>query len=195
MNRQMSFTQYRAMDLTILLVILAASQFFIHLGVSQWFPEQLYVVSPVAAVTALVMMRWSGYAAIHACLGGVIYTALSGGTWQHFLIYGGGNLISLLALVLLRIWGKERVRQDAFRSLAFAFAVQILMQLGRAGLAALLGNAWEVCLRFLTTDSLSVLFTLFIIWIARQADGLFEDQKHYLLRIQSEQQNEGREQF
>ena len=97
MNRQISFQQYRSIDLTIMAVLLAVSQFVIFFASSVLYPEQLYVVSPVAAMTALVMMRWNGYAAVHALLGGVLFTALSGGTWQHFVIYGGGNLLSLLA--------------------------------------------------------------------------------------------------
>lgn len=187
MNRQISFRQYRSIDLCILAVVLAASQSLIHFASSQWYPEQLYVVSPVAAVVTLVMMRWSGYAAIHAMLGGILFAALSGGTWQHFVIYGVGNLLSMLALVMFKIFGKERIRQDAFLTLVFALCVQFLMQLGRAGLAALFGNPAAACLGFITTDILSELFTLFVIWVVRRIEGLFEDQKHYLLRTQSEQ--------
>lgn len=187
MNRQISFRQYRAIDLSILAIVLAVSQSLIYFASSRWYPEQLYVVSPVAAVVALVMMRWNGYAAIHAVLGGVLFTALSGGTWQHFVIYGAGNLLSMLALLMLKVLGKERIRQDAFLTIVFALCVQFLMQLGRAALAALFGNPAAACLGFITTDILSELFTLFVIWAVRRIEGLFEDQKHYLLRTQSEQ--------
>lgn len=187
MNRQISFQQYRSIDLTILATVLAFSQIMIHYASSQWFPEQLYVVSPVAAVVALVMMRWSGYAVIHAFLGGLLFPALAGGSWQHFLIYGVGNLLSVGALVLFRVWSKERIRKDAFRTIVFALCVQLLMQLGRALMAALLGHSPAACLGFITTDFLSEIFTCFIIWAVRRIEGLFEDQKQYLLRIQSEQ--------
>lgn len=186
MNRQISFGQYRAIDLVNLGIVMAVSQFVIYYASSFLYPEQLYVVSPVAAMVALVMMRWSGFAAIHAVLGGVIFTALSGGTWQHFVIYGAGNLICLPALLFFKIFGKERIRQDSFLSLVFALCVQILMQLGRSAVAALLGFSAAACLGFITTDVLSCLFTMVIIWIVRRIEGLFEDQKHYLLRIQSE---------
>ena len=195
MKRQISFQQYRAIDLSILMVILAVSQFLIYHASSFWFPDQLYVVSPVAGMVALVMMRWNGFAAIHAVLGGVVFTALSGGTWQQFVIYGAGNLVSLLALVMFKIFGKERIHQDGFLSLVFAFCIQILMQLGRAGAAMLFDYPAAACLGFLTTDTLSIVFTLFIVWIVRRAEGLFEDQKHYLLRMESERQAERRDQF
>ena len=195
MNRQISFQQYRAIDLAIMLALLAVSQWLILAASTVWFPDQLYVVSPVAAMTALVMMRWGGWAGIHAAAGGLFFTWLSGGAWQQFVIYGIGNLAGLLALLLLRHFGKERVRQSTNLTLLFGLCTQVLMQLGRAALALVLGYAPEACLGFLTTDSLSILFTLFVIWIVRQTEGLFEDQKHYLLRIQSEQENEGRDQF
>lgn len=195
MNRQISLRQYRGIDLTILLVVLTVCQFLTSLATRVWFPEQLYVASPVAGAVALVMMRWSGYAAIHALWGGVFYALLAGGTWQHVLIYGAGNLLSLAALVMLRIFGKERVRQDAFLSLVLAFLTQLLMWLGRAGAAALLGWEAAACLGFVYTDVLSGLFTLLIIWIVRPIDGLFEDQKHYLLRTEAERQAERGEQF
>lgn len=195
MNRQISFEQYRSIDLTIMTGVLAISQFFIYAASSFWFPEQLYVVSPVAAMVALVMMRWSGYAAIHALFGGLFFTALSGGSWQHYIIYGAGNLLSLLALLMFKVCDKERIRQDAFLTLTFALITQLLMQLGRAGVAAVLGFPAAACIGFITTDILSALFTLFIIWIVRRVEGLFEDQKHYLLRIQSEQKVERGEQF
>lgn len=185
MNRQISLQQYRTIDLSLLAVLLVASQVMIRFALTFW-PEQLYIVSPVAAMVALVMMRWSGYGAIHAVVGGIAFTVLSGGSWEHAVIYGVGNLAAMLALVMFRIFGKERIRKDGFLSLMFALLVQLLMQLGRAGIAALLGHSGAACLGFITTDILSELFTLFVIWIARRIEGLFEDQKNYLLRIQSE---------
>ncbi len=195
MKRQITIGQYRAIDLTILTAVLALSQCVIYAAASAWFSDQLYVVSPVAAVVTLVMMRWNGWAAIPAALGGVLYTLLSGGTWQHLVIYGIGNLAALPALALFRIFGKERIRADVLLSLLLALCVQLLMLLGRAGAAAVLGFPAEACLGFITTDILSGLFTMLIIWVVRRIDGLYEDQIHYLLRLESERQAEGREQF
>ncbi len=193
MKQQITFEQYRTIDLAILLAALGGSQLLIHLAVTAWFPEQLYVVSPVAVMTALVMMRWGGWATIHAAAGGLWLCYLSGGGWQQYLIYGIGNLAALLGLWMLRRFGKEQIRNNATLTLGFGLLVQLLMMLGRGAVAMVLGYPWEAALGFLTTDSLSVLFTLFVIWTVRRIDGLFEDQKHYLLRIQ--QEPERRDQF
>ena len=182
MDRHITFEQYRSIDLTIL-------------ATTMWFPEQLYVVSPVAAVTALVMMRWNGWAAIHAVVGGVLYAVLAGGDAQQIVIYGAGNLLGLGALLMLKLLGKDRVRTDALMAMIFGLLTQILMQLGRAAVALAFGYPAAALLGFITTDILSGLFTLVIIWIVRRIEGLFEDQKNYLLRIQREQKVERGEQF
>lgn len=195
MKHQITLSQYRAIDLSILLVVQTFCQLLLQFAIRFWFPEQLYVASPVAGLTALVMMRWGAFAGIHAAVGGLVYAWLSGGTWQHLLIYGAGNLLALAAVPVLKRFGKEKTRQDAFLALMFALAVQLLMQLGRAAAALLLGFPGQACLGFITTDVLSVLLTLLIIWIVRKSDGLFEDQKHYLLRMEQERQAERRDRF
>ncbi len=62
------------------------------------------------------------------------------------------------------------------------------MQAGRAAVALLLGADTANAVGFFTTDSLSLLFTFVIVWIARKLDGVYEDQKHYLLRVHAEQE-------
>ena len=195
MDRHITFEQYRSIDLTILALVLGFCQYLTHMASTMWFPEQLYVVSPVAAMTALVMMRWNGWAAIHAGLGGVIFAVLAGGDAKQILIYGLGNLLGLGAMVMFKILGKERIRKDALMAIVFAVLTQVLMQLGRAAVALVFGYPADALLGFITTDILSGLFTLVIVWIIRRIEGLFEDQKNYLLRIQREQKVERGEQF
>ena len=104
-----------------------------------------------------------------------------------------------------RVSGKERIREDSFLTVMFALTTQLFMQLGRAAIAfALLraspggapagtqsiAGALSFCIGFVTTDALSGFFTAVILWIARRQDGLFEDQKHYLLRIQEAEKEE-----
>jgi hypothetical protein len=69
--------------------------------------------------------------------------------------------------------------------------VALLMQLGRALVAVVLGSAPAAALGFFTTDVITLLFTLVLIWIARRLDGIFEEQNHYLLRLR-QQENEER---
>ena len=90
---------------------------------------------------------------------------------------------------------ERTVRGDALLTILFALLTQILMQLGRCAVAALLGYPAEFLIGFITTDLLSALFCTVIVWSIRRIEGLFEDQKHYLLRIQREHKVERGEQF
>ena len=186
MKRQWSVAQYRWMDLGMFAAMLLLSEALIVNAATRWFAEQLYTVSCVAAVTAIVLMRWKGWGGIHAALGGAVFCFCAHALPQQYAIYVLGNLLSLLALLPLRLLGGERIRQDAFLSVCFALAVQLLMQAGRAIVAMLLGADLSGCLGFFTTDSLSDLFTALVVWIARRLDGVFEDQIHYLLRVSQE---------
>lgn len=194
MKKQITLGQYRAIDLAILGGVYGICEVLIYVASTFWYANELYIASPIAAVTAVVMMRWGGWAGIHAAAGGLLYAYLRQGSWQQLLTYGAGNLLALAALVLLKLLGKERIRKSAFLSVMFGLCVQLLMQVGRGLVSALLGTAFDACIGYITTDILSTLLTLVIIWIVRKADGLFEDQKHYLLRLESERHKvEGRE--
>ena len=191
MDRRLSFQQYRAIDLTLFAVMLCISETVIVTAATRWFPEQLYTVSVAGAIVSIVLMRWGPWAAIHAFLGGFVFCFLSRGMIGQYIIYCVGNLFSLLSLLLLRAFGKERVRADSFLAVGFALCTQLAMQLGRALTALAMGTEPARCVGFVTTDVLSGLFTALIVWIARRLDGIFEDQKHYLLRVNREEEKGG----
>lgn len=191
MKRQLSFQEYRAIDLAMLAALLCVTETLIVKAATWWFADQLYTVSVVGALTAIVLMRWGPWAAIHAVLGGAVFCLASHGNARQFLVYCLGNLFSLLALVPLKFLGGERIRLDSILSVCFGVGTLLLMQLGRALTALVLGTDFQTCLGFFTTDALSLLFTGLIIWIARRLDGIFENQRHYLLRIHNTEEEKG----
>ena len=191
MNRRLSFPQYRSIDLGLFALMLCVAELLIVRAARFWFADQLYTVSVVGAVTAIVLMRWGPWAGLHAALGGAVYVLASGGTTRQLVLYTVGNLLSLLMLLPRKALGAEKIRQDGVLSVCFGLAALLLMQLGRALMALLLGTPFRSCLGFFTTDSLSLLFTGLILWIARRLDGIFEDQKHYLLRVHKEEEKGG----
>ncbi len=190
MNRQLSYSQYRAIDLSLMAVMLLVFEFIVVKAATSWFPQQPFTVSVVASVTAIAMMRWGPFAAIHAVWGGVVFCFCSGAEPKHYLIYCLGNLLAMLALLLIRFIGSEKIRTDVFFSLLYAFSVQSLMLVGRAAVAMAMGHTFGNGLGFITTDALSIIFTMVIIWIVRNLDGMFENQKSYLLRLQKEREKE-----
>ena len=190
MNRHMTLKQYRRLDLFLFAVMLIISESLIVNAAIRWFPDQLYTVSVSAAITAIVMMRWGVRAAVHAVLGGLVYCFWAGGSPKQFLIYGIGNLFGLASLLMFRLWGKDRIRENVLLTLLFAVCTQLFMQIGRACVSFLRGAPIESGLHFITTDALSGLFTMVIVWIASRLDGVFEDQISYLLRVQKESEEE-----
>lgn len=187
----MTVAQYRAMDLLMFAAMLAVFETIAVNAATRWFPNEPYTVSLAPAVTAIVLMRWGPWAAIHAVLGGAVFCVASGAQPRHYLIYCAGNLLSLAALPVIKHYTPEGVRESTARSLMLALMVTLLMQLGRALMAMLLGASAAAAAGFFTTDAITLLFTLVVIWIARRLDGIFEDQGHYLLRVH-QQENEER---
>ncbi|MCR5674463.1 MAG: hypothetical protein K6G16_02015 [Lachnospiraceae bacterium] len=187
MKRRISTNTYRLLDLAVFAFLLLVLESVIVRAARVWYADQLYTVSLAAAVTGIVMMRWGAWGLIHAALGGMVFAAANGGTAEQFVIYTVGNLAAALALVAWRPAQRDGIRNTGWLTLVYAVFVQVAMQAGRAVTAVCFGEAVRNCLGFFTTDTLSVLFTMVILWIARRQDGLLEDQRTYLRRIHEEE--------
>lgn len=190
MQKRRTVKQYRALDLAMFALMLTVAETLAVTAARRWFPNEPYTVSVTPAITAIVMMRWGPWAGLHAALGGVVFCATSGALVRHYAIYGLGNLLSLAALGYVKAATPEGIRESVWKSLALALMVTLLMQLGRALVAVALGSAPVAALGFFTTDVITLLFTLVLIWIARRLDGIFEEQNHYLLRLKRQENEE-----
>ena len=174
------------MDLIFFAMILAVCESAV-VKAATTFSSQPYVLSIVPVVVCVVYMRWGIYGCLHAVFGGVVSCFVSKGSAVQYGIYCLGNIFSVLAVLLLSKVGKERVRESVSWSLLFAVLVTVLMQIGRGLVAVLFGSPLGIVPKFILTDSLSVVFSVVVIWICRRLDGVFEDQKTYLLRINREE--------
>lgn len=186
MKRQLTFGEYRAVDLSLFGLMLLFSEFIITSAATHWFPGQPFTVSITGAMCAIVLMRWGLWAGIHAVLGGAVYCFVSGATVQQYIIYCIGNLACLVCVLLIRKDKGEKLRKDKLLSMLFAVAVMLCMQLGRIVIALAFGSSISGCIDFFTTDTLSILFAMVIVYIVRQQDGIFENQKLYLIRLQKQ---------
>ncbi len=191
MERKRTLGEYRAIDLTLFAIMTCVFEFLVTRAAHTWFPNELYTVSTAAILTAIVYMRWGAWGAVNAVLSGIVYCLFSEAEGKQYIIYCVGNLFSLLSLIFLFKVGKERVRTGQFLSLIFPFLVQLLMHGGRALVALLFGEPPAGVTGFFLLDSLSYLFTLVIAWIVKRLDGVYEDQKHYLLRLQAKEEKKG----
>lgn len=186
----LSFKQYRSVDLGIMLVILAVSEALITHAATVWFPDEFYVLSPTVAIVCIVMMRWGGFAAVHAVGGGLALCIASGAELNQFAVYCVGNCFALLALILLKTLGKEKVRSKPMLTVLFTVIAFCGAQIGRWLVGLFMGGSAGDIIAFFTTDSLSLVFAVVTVLIARNINGLFEDQLAYLKRTQAERNKE-----
>ena len=184
----MSFNQYRLIDLGIFAVILIIFE-SIASKAALSFTSQPYSISIVSAITCIIFMRWGIWGCFHAALGGFVYCFVTGGAADQYIIYMIGNLFSVAALLLLKRIGPDRVREKVFLSLLLSVLVSLLMQLGRGIVAVVFGASPNMIAGFVFTDSVSTLFAMVITGIVRKLDGVFEDQKSYLIRLNREEEN------
>lgn len=197
MSKQRSVGTYRAIDLALFAVMTVVFEFLIVKVSSGLFRQEFWVVSITCAVTCIVYMRWGAWGAIHAVLGGVVW-CLANGTgdrtlpgWCFYIIYGAGNLLSLAVLPLMKKIGKEKIRKNKRVILLIAALTQLLMHAGRVITAFICGVPAAELLSFFTTDALSYVFTMLVVFAAAAADGVYEDQLHYLKRLQKEEALKG----
>ncbi len=190
MKQQITFRQYRAMDLFLFTALLCLCEALITLAATRWFPGEPYTLSLVPAVTAVVMVRWGVFAAVPAVLGGLVFCVVSGATLPQYIIYCVGNLAALLLTQIFCQKNWKRLHNNVLTALLFGLLTALLMQTGRGLIALVMGYRLGICLGFITTDVLSAVFAALIVWICRRLDGMLEEQKHYLRRVAEEMENE-----
>jgi len=178
------------MDIFLFTALLCLCEALIVLGATVWFADQLYTLSLTAAVTAIVLVRWGILAAVPALCGGFVFCLFSGATPSQYLIYCAGNLLVLALMPLVRGEGWKKLQGNVLLAMLYGLAAALLMQLGRFVIAALMGTAPAVCAGFITTDVLSTFFSMLLVWICRRLDGMLEEQRHYLIRIQEEEKRD-----
>ncbi len=185
----MSFRQYRAFDLAAFVLMYVLCEFLVVKAATVWFDEP-YSISIMLPLLLIVMMRWDRFSVIHAVIYALVFVFLNKGNTYQYLIYLIGNLGCMLTLFYVNKVGKEKIRSTFFDSLIYLVIGFLLMELFR-GLASMviLGSNIKIILQFILTDMLSLVFGILVIIIVRRVDGLFEDQKHYLIQLNSQEES------
>ncbi len=190
-NGHLTFKQYKITDIFFLTALFTILESVVTLAANKWFPGQPYAFSLSVLFIALFLMRWGLFAFIPAIAGAVAFCIASDAGSKHYFIYIIGNLTSLLSYLYIRYRGKETVRKDPVRMGLFVILIFLFMQIGRTVTSLFFDGKLTDIILFLTTDSLSLLFALIAALALRKADGLFEDQKAFLFRMERER-NENR---
>ena len=184
-----SVQQYRAIDCSLFALILIVFESVIVKAAVMWFPREAWTVSAVPAITAIVMVRWGPWCAVHALIGGMVTVLMMKGNGIQYLVYGVGNLAVLAVWPFQKKWGWEALHRNVLLNFLFAALTVLAMQAGRALVALTTGTPVNELHLFVTSDSITYIFTLVILWIAARLDGILEEQTHYLKRINDSEKN------
>ena len=190
MNSQITFKQYRNIDVGILCGVTAVFEAIATLATSKWFAGQPMAISITLALILIAMHRWGPYAAMVAVVGGAVFCITSSASPQHFLIYCIGNLFALSSLLYFKLFGKESVRGSFLKTLLYASSAYVMTAVGRFLVSLIFGGGFSDLVGFLASDILSLLFAVVILSVLKGMDGLIEDQKAYLFRLERERQRD-----
>ena len=117
-----------------------------------------------------------------------MFCIASGANPEQYLVYIIGNCAALSAMVWFKIWSKDKIRESYFKTFVFAASAYVAMQLGRWLLSLPFNARLDTLVVYLATDIVSLLFTVVVMMIMRNTEGMLEDQKAYLFRLQRERE-------
>ena len=183
---QITFKQYRTIDVLILVALTIIFEGIATLATAKWFVLQPVAVSIGLSMVCILMMRWGLPAAFAAFAGGFTFCLLSGATAQQYVIYCIGNIFSLLGMVWFKVFGKEGIRKSMWCITLFVSTAYVGMVTGRSLIAVLFGDSLWSFVTFATTDIMTLVFAVLVIILFRKTDGMLEDQKAYLLRMEQD---------
>ena len=184
----MSFKQYRGIDLILFVIMYGVCEYLAIKAATVWFDES-YCISIMLPMLVIVMMRWDKFSIIHAVVYALLFVYFQSGSLTQYFIYLTGNLGFMLLLLYMKKVTKEKIRATFFGSVSYLLIGFLLMEVFR-GLASMLlaGKDAGVIFTFIMTDMLSLVFAILVIIIVRRIDGLFIDQKQYLLELNSQKE-------
>ena len=191
-GRLISFRQYKYTDLFFFALVLGISELLIFCSFRFWFSDanDKYYINFMLPIALTVIMRWGWVGGVYAVADGVVLCAIQGGSWQSYISYIIGTACIASVLLLTKFVGKEKIRGKWYLTLAYILAGWVSVNLGIACAGAAFGDNF---LRLLGLNfglgvygALSLAAAVAVIMLLRRLEGMFEDQKHYLIRKDKE---------
>ncbi len=189
----MSIRQYRLTDSLIFAAILVVFELILHYALIGF--SGAFTFSSLVPIVLLVIMRWGWQGVFYAVGDGILFCLLKGAGWQGYVSFGVGNAFIMVLLLATKFLGKEKIAKKWYFTTLFVVAGWLLVAFGRTVVAACCGLDFTGTLIAQLSDSsslLSLAMAIIIILVMRRFDGMFEDQKHYLKRLDAERKEKMR---
>lgn len=183
-SRLISFRQYRLTDIFLFAVLLVVFELILHFAFIAYNGK--WTFSPLVPMTLLVMMRWGWPSVFFAVGDGILYCALNAANYQNYIIYGVGNAFIMLLLLMIKFMGKQRIAGKWYFSALFVVLGWFAVVIGKATIASCFGLNFLSIFTANLTDLFSLGVAVIVILVMRRLDGMFEDQKFYLRRLEKE---------
>lgn len=190
-SRLISLRQYRLTDLFIFAAILVVFDLLAYYAPKFMPNSAVFTFMLTVPMVVLVMIRW-GWPSVFFAIGDGIAISLmyNANSWQSYVSFVCGNSCIMLLLIVIKFIGKQKITEKWYFSVLFVVSAWILSNLGTSCVQAICGYDFLTCLGGNFGISVNGLMSLAIgvvlILILRKLDGMFEDQKHYLLRLDAE---------
>ena len=198
-SRLISFARYRATDLLIFAAILVAFGLISFFAFTRWFASDIstFFFSVGIPVSLLVMVRWGWYGMFYAVADGLLYCTLSvlssGGDYSSmvlrcYLTYAAGGAFVGLAYLMVRFMGYRRITSAWYFTLLYMLCGWVAVLVGRVLVSLCFGeNFLAALLGFMgPSELLSLAMGAVILLIMRRLDGMMENQRDYLIRLDKE---------
>lgn len=186
-SRLMSIKQYRLTDSLIFAAILVVFELILHYALIAY--SGAFTFSPLVPIVVLVIMRWGWQGVFYAVGDGILFCLLKGAGWQSYVSFGVGNAVIMVLLLAVKFVGKDKIAGKWYFSALFVAAGWLLVAFGRTVAATCCGMDFVGTLVVQLSDPsslLSLAMAVIIILVMRRFDGMFEDQKNYLKRLERE---------
>ena len=193
-SKYISIKQYRLGDLFVFTVIAAIAELVCYLAQIWFSSAAFYTLNLMLPVITLVIVRWGWQGVVLAAAEGVMYCALRHTAWQGYIIYMVGNAAIAIELLAVKLIGPERLKKRWYWSALVVLIGWTTTNFVKTCLYAAFYKDFTSALTamFGIADCglLALVMGEIIILICRRLDGLFENQKRYLLRLNKERDEE-----
>ena len=190
-SRLISLRQYRLTDLFLFAGILIAFDLLAHFTPRLFGSAAFFTFTLTVPIVLMVMIRWGWPCVLFAVGDGLFMSALNNTySWQSYLCYSLGFAAITLLLIPLKFIGKQKITGKWYFSVLFVVCAWLIMNFALTCFEAICGNDFAGMLVFNiglnATGMLSLAIGIVVILVVRRLDGMFEDQKHYLIRKDNE---------
>lgn len=198
-SRLISIGQYRGTDLFVFALILAVAEILTYLA-ARWFPGQaIFTFSLMIPISLTVMMRWGWPSVFYPIGGGLLVCLLGAASGANYACYIIGNACMAFMLIPTYVIGRDKIRSRWWGSALYVLGAWLCVYLGKS-------LVWVVCCtvdpslggvltgfkEFAAGDLLSLAIALIVVLVLRRLDGMFEDQKTYLERLEKKRKEKMR---